>query len=205
MHLPSAPAGMQSVAPFQIASHTMTTATTVEVCSSLDEIAPAAWDALSGNNPFLRHAFLHTLHETGCASTETGWTPQYLLLRDGGKLRGAMPLYLKSHSYGEYVFDWAWANAYEQHGLAYYPKAVIAVPFTPVPGSRLLARSDEWRQVLLAAALRDIQQHGASSLHLLLGSAQDLACAAQVGLMRRDGVQFHWQNTGCQEIGRAHV
>ena len=103
-------------------------------------------------------------------------------------------------SYGEYVFDWAWAQAYERHGLDYYPKAVIAVPFTPVPGSRLLARSDEWRQMLLAAALRDIQQHGASSLHLLLGSAQDLACAAQVGLMRRDGVQFHWQNTGCQDF-----
>ena len=126
MHLPSAPAGMQSVAPFQIASHTMATATTVEVCSSLGEIAPAAWDALSGNNPFLRHAFLHTLHETGCASTETGWTPQYLLLRDGGKLRGAMPLYLKSHSYGEYVFDWAWADAYHRHGLHYYPKLLGA-------------------------------------------------------------------------------
>ena len=149
MHLPSAPAGMQSVAPFQIASHTMTTATTVEVCSSLDEIAPAAWDALSGNNPFLRHAFLHTLHETGCAATETGWTPQYLLLRDGGKLRGAMPLYLKSHSYGEYVFDWAWADAYHRHGLHYYPKLLGAVPFTPASGRRLLAEDADRKSTRL--------------------------------------------------------
>ena len=171
-----------------------------EVNSDWDHVNEAEWDALlaqqSAPSPFMSWAYLKAMHDTGCASVDTGWALRLVTLRQQGELMAACPVYLKNHSYGEYVFDWAWAQAYERHGLDYYPKAVIAVPFTPVPGSRLLARSDEWRPMLLAAALQEVQRHGASSLHLLLGSEQDLACAAQLGLMRRDGVQFHWQNAG---------
>jgi predicted N-acyltransferase len=196
MLLPLAPAIAQSIAPFQTASHTMAAASSVEVCSSLGEIAPAAWDALSGDNPFLRHAFLHTLHETGCASTATGWTPQFLLLRDGGALRGAMPLYLKAHSYGEYVFDWAWADAYHRHGLQYYPKLLGAVPFTPAGGRRLLAKNADDRRALLAAALALGKETGISSLHILFPPDDEAKDMTAAGMMMREGVQFHWKNAG---------
>ena len=108
----------------------------------------------------------------------------------------ACPLYLKTHSYGEYVFDWAWANAYAQHGLAYYPKALIAVPFTPVPGSRLLADSDKHRDMLLQAVIAWCEEQHVSSLHLLFGSVADTAATTRAELLHRQTVQFHWQNLG---------
>ena len=111
----------------------------VEVHDSLTPFAAHEWNRLAGDDPLLRHEFLHALHETGCASARTGWAPQFLVLREQGELAGAMPLYLKTHSYGEYVFDWAWADAYQRHGLAYYPKLLSAIPFTPVMGRRMLA------------------------------------------------------------------
>jgi Uncharacterized protein conserved in bacteria len=118
----------------------------------------AAWNALlahqSRPTPFMRHEYLAALHASGSATPETGWTPRFMGLWAGAELLAACPLYLKSHSYGEYVFDWAWANAYAQHGLAYYPKTVVAVPFTPVPGTRLLAR-DQALRVQLLGAVRD--------------------------------------------------
>jgi predicted N-acyltransferase len=170
-----------------------------EVHSDWDSVREAEWNGLLGlqesPTPFMSRAYLKAMHDTGCASVDTGWALRLVTLRQQGELMAACPVYLKNHSYGEYVFDWAWAQAYERHGLDYYPKAVIAVPFTPVPGSRLLARSDEWRHMLLVAALKEAQRHGVSSLHLLLGSEQDLASARQLGWMQRDGVQFHWQNT----------
>ncbi|NBS66692.1 MAG: GNAT family N-acetyltransferase, partial [Betaproteobacteria bacterium] len=98
----------------------------LSVIDSLDAVTPAQWDGLIGPQPMLSHAFLHALHDTGCASARTGWQPQYLLAHDGDALVGAMPLYLKSHSRGEYVFDWAWAEAYQRHGLDYYPKLLSA-------------------------------------------------------------------------------
>ncbi|MEW6690883.1 MAG: peptidogalycan biosysnthesis protein, partial [Pseudomonadota bacterium] len=101
--------------------------------------AVAAGDPATGGDPFTSHEFLSALIDTGCASERTGWHPRIVLLERDGKLVGAAPLFLKSHSYGEYVFDWAWADAYERHGLAYYPKLLCAVPFTPVAGPRLLA------------------------------------------------------------------
>ena len=116
-------------------------------------IEPGAWNRLAGDEPFLRHEFLHALHETGCASEATGWAPRYLAAFDDTepeRLVGAMPLYVKSHSRGEYVFDWAWADAYERHGLEYYPKLLSAIPFTPVTGPRLLAESDAVAQSLAA-------------------------------------------------------
>lgn len=162
------------------------------------DIDAGAWNALletqSHPTPFMRHAYLAALQQSGSATPETGWAPRFLTLWQGDALVAACPLYLKNHSYGEYVFDWAWARAYDAHGLPYYPKAVVAVPFTPVPGSRLLAR-DAAARALLLQALRDwCQAQGVSSLHLLFGSQEDIQACAQAGLMLRHTVQFHWNN-----------
>src|SRR5215472_11723299 len=117
---------------------------TVKVASRLAELSASEWDACAGDdNPFLSYAFLEALESSGSATTETGWLPQHLALEDAtGRLVGVVPLYLKSHSYGEYVFDWGWASAYERAGGRYYPKLQCAVPFTPVTGPRLLLRPD---------------------------------------------------------------
>jgi len=135
------------------------------------EVNAAVWNALlalqSQPSPFLRHEYLAAMHQSGSASPETGWTPRFITLWLGDELQGACPLYLKDHSYGEFVFDHAWANAYQQHGLPYYPKALIAPPFTPVPGSRLLARNADSRQILLKAVIAWCEKQGLSSLHLL--------------------------------------
>jgi uncharacterized protein len=164
------------------------------VVESLDGIDPAEWNRLAGSNPFVRHEFLSALIETGCASARTGWRPQFLLLRRAGALTGAMPLFLKSHSYGEYVFDWAWADAYARHGLDYYPKLLGAVPFTPVTGPRLLAASEREREGLLAAALELAQD--ASSLHVLFPTEDEARLMQRQGMLLRRTVQFHWRNEG---------
>ena len=145
-------------------------------------------------SPFTRHEYLAALERSGSATPATGWSPRVVTLSRGGELQAACALYLKDHSYGEYVFDWAWANAYQQHGLAYYPKAVVAVPFTPVPGARLLARDAASRQALLHAVLAWCKKHKLSSLHLLFASDEDVAACEQAGLMMRHTVQFHWTN-----------
>ena len=154
------------------------------------------WDALLARQaqptPFMRHAYLLALHASGSAVAETGWAPRFVLLERGGALAGACALYLKSHSYGEYVFDWAWADAYRRHGLAYYPKLLAAVPFTPVPGSRLLAADDDARDALARGLVDLARQAGVSSLHLLFPDAADEAALARAGWMIREGVQFHW-------------
>lgn len=161
-------------------------------------IDAGAWDALlaaqSLPSPFMRHAYLAALHASGSATPKTGWTPRFVLLWRDGRLHAACALYLKSHSYGEYVFDWAWADAYRQHGLRYYPKALAAVPFTPVPGSRLLALDAAARRALLHALLTVCEKESASSLHLLFLSDDDAAACAEAGLMLRHGVQFHFMN-----------
>ncbi len=126
----------------------MKTRNGVQILDSLATVAASDWNALADGDPLLSHAFLHALHETGCAGADSGWAPCYLTLWKSGALAGAMPLYLKSHSYGEYVFDWAWADAYQRHGLDYYPKLLCAVPFTPVNGPRLLAPSEADREIL---------------------------------------------------------
>ena len=126
---------------------------TLRILDSLEGVDAAQWDALARGNPTVAHAFLDSLHATGCASAESGWAPQYLTAWDGDALAGAVPLYVKSHSYGEYVFDWAWAEAYERHGIDYYPKLLSAVPFTPATGPRLLARDARGRATLARALL----------------------------------------------------
>ena len=164
------------------------------------DIPSSEWDALLAAQdqptPFMRHAYLLALQDSGSACADTGWEPAYVGVWRGSTLMAACPLYLKDHSYGEYVFDWAWADAYQRHGLRYYPKALIAVPFTPVPGNRLMARDAASRQRLLQAVLDWCEESALSSLHLLFGSAADQEASQALGLMQRQTVQFHWQRQG---------
>jgi predicted N-acyltransferase len=169
------------------------------IVSSLAEIGQAAWDALvarqSDANPFLSYAFLHAMHESGSASEDTGWVPQYLTLWRDDQLVGALPLYLKWHSYGEYVFDWAWADAYRRHGLQYYPKLLSAIPFTPVSGSRLLAQDDDVQDTLIIL-LKTLQSSDGevSSTHILYPPQEQAEALRKAGFMLRSSVQFHWTN-----------
>lgn len=170
------------------------------ILSSLSEVGQAAWDGLVSQqadaNPFLSFAFLHALHESGSASADTGWQPRYLTLWQADALVAALPMYLKSHSYGEYVFDWAWADAYRRNGLEYYPKLLSAIPFTPVTGARLLAIDAAARAALVDALLALQQAGGVSSTHLLYPPEQQAVQLQQAGFLLRKGVQFHWQNKG---------
>jgi predicted N-acyltransferase len=168
----------------------------VEIAASIASIKAPEWDRMAGDDPFLSHAFLNALHETDCANAATGWQPCYVLLREDMKLTAAMPLYLKSHSYGEYVFDWAWANAYQRNGLDYYPKLLNAVPFTPVTGRRLLAVTHEQRRLLLDAAFKLAREARASSLHCLFPPREQAEEMRAEDLLLRHGVQFHWHNHG---------
>lgn len=174
------------------------------IISSLAEIGQTDWDALLAAQPdatpFLSYAFLHALHESGCASKDTGWEPQYLTLWQDDQLRAALPLYLKYHSYGEYVFDWAWAEAYERHQLPYYPKLLSAIPFTPVSGARLMAHDEPARQALVQA-LSELQSAAqTSSTHVLYPPPAEAEALAQAGFMLRSGVQFHWHNQGYRDF-----
>lgn len=163
---------------------------------SLGEIDPFEWDRLAGTQPFLRHAFLHALETSGCASRRTGWIARHLTLWRDGTLVGAVPLYEKTHSRGEYVFDWAWADAYARHGLPYYPKLVCAVPFSPIPGPRILAHDAATRAALIDTLLDFARLSDASSLHILFPCANDVQALRAAGMQIRDGVQFHWRNDG---------
>ncbi len=176
----------------------------IEVLDSPALIGAAQWNELlrlqSEPSPFLRHEYLHALHASRSATPETGWAPRFITMRQDGSLVAACALYLKAHSYGEYVFDHAWARAYAQHGLDYYPKALVAVPFTPVPGSRLLARSETDRLLLLQALIEWCKAEQLSSLHLLFCSIDDLQACEQAGLMLRHTVQFHWKNNNYRDF-----
>lgn len=175
----------------------------MRLVDDLATVASADWNALaaaSGSGrvqPFLRHEFLHAMEASGCVGAGTGWLPRHLLLEDArGRLRAAVPLYLKSHSYGEYVFDWAWADAYQRHGRRYYPKLLSAVPFTPVTGPRLLAADDRAREAAARALMRLAAESGLSSLHVLFPTESEAALLEARGAMQRRGVQFHWRNEG---------
>lgn len=163
---------------------------------------PASIDAVQWNgllerqhapSPFMRHEYLAALHRSGCATASAGWTPRFITIVRAGQLVAACPVYLKSHSFGEYVFDWSWAQAYHRHGLAYYPKAVVAVPFTPVPGTRLLAIDDEARQSLLIALEAACSEWRVSSVHVLYPDEVELQLLQRLGWLQRQQVQFHWQ------------
>ena len=165
----------------------------VEIITSINEIAAADWNALTDGTPLLSYAFLSALENSGSVGKGTGWNPHPLLVKQGDKLVGAMPLYLKSNSYGEYVFDWAWAEAYQRSWLEYYPKLLSAIPFSPITSARLLGSTDA--QLLMIEALENtMRQHKLSSAHVLF---PDTACAQQfeaAGWLKRTGVQFRWQN-----------
>ncbi|HUG98494.1 MAG TPA: GNAT family N-acetyltransferase [Gammaproteobacteria bacterium] len=168
---------------------------------SLAEIPRASWNGLAlGGNPFLEWTYLEGLERSGAACADTGWRPCHLVLEEAGQLQAALPLYLKDHSWGEFVFDFAWADAYHRAGVPYYPKLVSAIPFTPVPGARVLvmpgADSDEIGAQLIDAARELAQQEGASSLHLLLPEDGQLPLLRQAGMSLRQDCQFHWFDEG---------
>jgi predicted N-acyltransferase len=168
----------------------------IRILESLTHADAGEWNALvhtcGEDNPFLRHEFLHALHETGCASEHSGWLPQYITVSRKGRLVAAMPLYLKRHSYGEYVFDWAWADAYHRAGLEYYPKLLSAIPFSPITASKLLAADAADRMLLVRTALELAEQ--TSSLHVLFPLDTQAESLRSAGMMLRHGVQFHWHN-----------
>ncbi|NLR76031.1 GNAT family N-acetyltransferase [Leeia aquatica] len=170
--------------------------TTLKIIHRLAELDAAQWDAQAPDHLFVRHAYLSGLEESGSVNAEQGWQPCHLTLWEGEQLCGAMPLYLKNHSWGEFVFDWAWARAYEQHGLVYYPKLVAMVPFTPITGPRLWARDADGLQRLQQGALQWAEEVGASSLHILFPASDSMAGWQSQGLLTRQDVQFHWQNAG---------
>ena len=180
----------------------MRDAASIRVVESLTEVAAADWNALDlGGNPTARHEFLLALEESGCANGATGWHPRHLLLTGAqGQLIGAVPLYLKSHSWGEFVFDWSWAGAYARFGLNYYPKLVSTIPFTPASGIRLLARigsASEQRIIrnTLIDALLDLAQNmDLSSAHVLFATTDEQALLAERGFITRCDCQFHWHN-----------
>lgn len=162
--------------------------------NDISAIPARQWDPLTRDNPLLSHAYLEALEATRCATPETGWAPRHLLLLRNGVPQAAMPLYAKNHSRGEYVFDHAWANAYARYGMDYYPKLVSAVPFTPVPGPRLLARDRNDQRLLLEAAKQLLREQSYSSLHILFPEDDDLPVLRDAGLLLRSNIQFHWVN-----------
>jgi predicted N-acyltransferase len=182
----------------------------VRVVSRIDAVPAAEWDACACGadsngktgrpaNPFISHAFLHALEESGSAARETGWLPQHLVLEDAaGGIAACMPCYLKSHSYGEYVFDHAWADAYERAGGSYYPKLQASVPFTPVTGPRLLVREGPGRTereaLLLQAGATLTERLHASSLHITFPTREEWELAGRLGFLQRNDQQFHWRN-----------
>ncbi|WAC48328.1 GNAT family N-acetyltransferase [Asticcacaulis sp. SL142] len=169
---------------------------TITLCNSLREVDASEWDALTIDaNPFTSHAYLEALEATGCVGEDAGWQPVHLLGRDeAGALRGAMPLYVKTHSYGEYVFDQSWAQAYESAGGRYYPKLQASVPFTPVTGSRLLAADIATKQALVRAAINLCDHNRLSSLHVTFPTHDEWQMMGERGLLLRQDQQFWWEN-----------
>lgn len=181
------------------------TATRVTIHNEIGAIDRDEWNAVAGDDhPFLSHEFLLAAEQTGCVSEHSGWLPCHLALRDDkGRLRAALPLYEKHDSWGEFVFDWAWANAYERAGLNYYPKLVSAVPFTPATSPRLLLRDNadtEAASTLIRAAIDLARQRDCSSLHILFPAAREVAALQKMGLKIRKDCQFHWHNRGYSDF-----
>jgi predicted N-acyltransferase len=172
---------------------------TFRTLAGIDDVAAADWNALDLRGvPFLRHEFLAALEHAGCVGDGTGWRPRHVIVRRGTRVVGAMPLYEKTHSWGEFVFDFGWAQAYSRHGLRYYPKLVGATPFTPASGPRLLVApgedAGEVRAALLGAARETMRELGASSLHVQFAADEDAEWLERRGLLGRVDCQFHWQN-----------
>jgi predicted N-acyltransferase len=168
----------------------------IRVVTAMSGFNEADWNALAGGSALLRHSFLHALEASGCVGADIGWEPIHLGLFRDDTLAAAMPLYVKHHSWGEFVFDFAWADAYRRQGLRYYPKLVNCVPFSPVPGPRLLASNDADKTALIDAALQLTRELGFSSFHSLFPTAPDQTVLAPTKLLNRTGFQYHWHNAG---------
>lgn len=171
----------------------------LERLATIDAVKPLTWNALAGANPFLRHEFLAALEHSGCVGERTAWLPSYLVAFAGPELVGAVPLFLKHDSRGEFVFDWSWADAYERAGRDYYPKLVAAVPFTPATGPRVLLRPDApplLTSQLLSAARDAAEELDASSLHVLFPRDVEREELERLGFLTRKSCQFHWHNDG---------
>lgn len=177
----------------------------------LDEINPDQWNALvDKRNPFLQHEFLHGLESCRCVCENTGWQPHHLALYDDSQtLLAAMPCYVKEHSYGEYIFDWSWVNAYHRHGIEYYPKLSNAIPFTPATGPRVLLSAElnaddsdisqqQALEALVGHAKQTCEQQGYSSFHSLFNTESQAEAMQELGLLKRHSTQFHWQNNDYQ-------
>lgn len=180
---------------------------TVTVAERIADIGESAWNACAGgDDPFLSYEFLGTLEDAGCVSAESGWLPRHLAVEgpEGGILAVA-PLYVKGHSQGEYVFDWSWADAYERAGGRYYPKLQCAIPFTPVPGRRLLARPGPTSvagEMALAAGMEELaERHGLSSVHVTFAAEDQVRRLGERGWLVRHGMQYHWHNRGYRDFG----
>jgi uncharacterized protein len=180
-------------------------AITVEVHAALAEIPKAAWDACAGGiNPTVSYAFLSALEDSGSTSSRTGWAPQHLSISSpNGAIVGVVPFYAKSHSYGEYVFDYGWADAYERAGGRYYPKLISAIPFTPVAGPRLLTHPDApslTRDHLITAMVELCNRRRLSSVHVTFPEWRDVEAFSAAGFLQRVGQQFHWTNNGYRDF-----
>ena len=178
---------------------------TVRTLRRIDDLSSEAWDACAGpDDPFTSHAFLSILERSGSTGASTGWTPRHLVLESAnGIVLGCAPLYLKNHSFGEYVFDWSWAQAYERTGRAYYPKLQCAVPFTPVTGRRLLVRpgAPAGTERLLAEAMIEVARRlDVSSLHVTFPTESEARSLAAAGFLPRLGQQYHWLNRGYRDF-----
>lgn len=177
----------------------------IKLINAIDQIDEAAWNRLvDPGNPFLSHGFLHALEASGSTGRRTGWQPLHVLDEQDGSVRGAVPLYVKSNSYGEYVFDHGWANAFERAGGRYYPKLQVSVPFTPVPGPRLLVENapdpDAERDRLISALTAAAEKTGVSSVHVTFANPADIAAFERAGWLIRQGVQYHWHNRGYRDF-----
>lgn len=175
------------------------------ICDALRKVKPSDWNRLTGTeNPFIRHEFLHALEASQSVGVDAGWVPQHLLIHDNGELVGAVPSYLKSHSYGEYVFDWAWADAYQRHGLRYFPKLVCTIPFTPAAGPRLLCApafdSLEFRQKMITAIIDLSNRINLSSVHFLFTNPTDNQALQENNLLIRMGCQYQWKNNDFRDF-----
>ena len=174
----------------------------VRLIKSIKEVSESNWDACAGcGNPFISHKFLSALEESESVCPNTGWLPQHIIYEDKfGKLLGVVPLYLKGHSYGEYVFDWGWADAFERAGGRYFPKLLSAIPFTPVTCPKLLVRSGEdvekTSKILAKSLMKATTQHGVSSLHINFPNEQESQFLNELGFLRRYALQYHWENQG---------
>lgn len=172
----------------------------IQIAERVSAVDAASWDMLAAGMPLLSHAFLSALETSGSVGAEVGWQPTPLLVYNDETLVGAVPLYIKSHSYGEYVFDWAWADAYAHHGLEYYPKLLSAIPFTPITSARLMSSEKDVQHLLTRALSQVMQQNALSSAHVLFPNQASAQALDDEGWLKRDGVQFRWQNHDYQSF-----